>query len=59
MWSDMPSSTQPIRTLAPVSSIELQKMAVQLGLAKIASATSRPTLRLSTSHAATTWIWLG
>ena len=46
-------------TLAPLARTSGQNTVVQLGLAKIASATSRPTLRWSTSHAATTRMSLG
>jgi hypothetical protein len=43
-----------MRTFTPVFGTFLQKVAVQLGGAKIASDTSLPTLRLSMSKAAAT-----
>jgi len=49
----MPSSTRPIRTITPVAGISLWNTVVQLGLAKIASPRSLPTLRASVSKAAT------
>ena len=59
MWSATPSSFLPIFTIVPVLPTFGANTAVQFGLAKIASATSLPTLRRSTSQAATTLMSLG
>src|ERR671912_443944 len=59
MCSAMLSRMHPMRTMVPLSGTWSQKTVVQFGRAKIASETSRPTLRASTSHAATTWMSCG
>ena len=53
MWAATPSSTGPICTIVPEAGRSFSMTMAQLGLAKIASSTGRPTLRLSTSKAAT------
>jgi hypothetical protein len=59
MWPETPSSTRPIRTGTPNFGTSSWKTFVQFGAAKIASETSRPTFRASTSKAATTSRSLG
>ena len=54
MCSEMPSSTWPMRTITPASGMSAWNTLVQFGLQKIALCTSVPTLRASTSNAATT-----
>ena len=54
MCSEMPSSTGPIFTITPLSGMSFWNTVVQLGSEKMARCTSVPTLRASTSNAATT-----
>lgn len=54
----IPSSVGPFWTVMPVFGMSVI-LGVLLGVAKMASARSLPTLRLSMSNAATIWISLG
>ena len=58
VWFPTPSSNGPLLTLTPVEATS-QTLGALLGLAKMASERSLPTLRSSTSKAATTWMSLG